>query len=93
RSLVISGDNPVTVAAVAAKAGMESPRVGDARDLPSDVGEISEVLENIDVLGRVLPEQKQSIVQALQATGHTVAMTGDGVNDALALKEADLGVA
>lgn len=96
RCRVISGDNPTTVAAVAAKVGLtgdRKPVAMDARKLPEDINELAKVLENVDVLGRVLPHQKKAIVQALHAQGHVVAMTGDGVNDTLALKEADLGVA
>lgn len=96
RCRVISGDNPITVAAVAEKVGLtgdSKPIAMDARNLPKDVNQLSQVLENVDVLGRVLPDQKKAIVQALHAKGHVVAMTGDGVNDTLALKEADLGVA
>ncbi|MFP1710943.1 HAD-IC family P-type ATPase [Gardnerella vaginalis] len=96
RCRVISGDNPITVAAVAEKVGLtgdSKPVAMDARNLPKDVNQLSQVLENVDVLGRVLPDQKKAIVQALHAKGHVVAMTGDGVNDTLALKEADLGVA
>lgn len=96
RCRVISGDNPTTVAAVAAKVGLtgeRKPVAMDARKLPEDISELAKVLENVDVLGRVLPHQKKAIVQALHAQGHVVAMTGDGVNDTLALKEADLGVA
>ena len=96
RCRVISGDNPTTVAAVAAKVGLtgdSKPVAMDARKLPEDINELAKVLENVDVLGRVLPHQKKAIVQALHAQGHVVAMTGDGVNDTLALKEADLGVA
>lgn len=96
RCRVISGDNPTTVAAVAAKVGLTGdckPVAMDARKLPEDISELAKVLENVDVLGRVLPHQKKAIVQALHAQGHVVAMTGDGVNDTLALKEADLGVA
>ncbi len=96
RCRVISGDNPTTVAAVAAKVGLtgeRKPVAMDARKLPEDINELAKVLENVDVLGRVLPNQKKAIVQALHAKGHVVAMTGDGVNDTLALKEADLGVA
>ncbi|MFW0901819.1 HAD-IC family P-type ATPase [Gardnerella sp. Marseille-QA0894] len=96
RCRVISGDNPTTVAAVAAKVGLtgeRKPVAIDARKLPEDISELAKVLENVDVLGRVLPHQKKAIVQALHAQGHVVAMTGDGVNDTLALKEADLGVA
>lgn len=65
----------------------------DARELPTDITELAKVLENVDVLGRVLPDQKKAIVQALHLGDHVVAMTGDGVNDALAIKEADLGIA
>ena len=65
----------------------------DARELPADITELAKVLENVDVLGRVLPDQKKAIVQALHLGDHVVAMTGDGVNDALAIKEADLGIA
>lgn len=96
RCRVISGDNPTTVAAVAAKVGLtgeRKPVAMDARKLPEDISELAKVLENVDVLGRVLPHQKKAIVQALHAQGHVVAMTGDGVNDTLVLKEADLGVA
>ncbi|RBP99573.1 HAD-IC family P-type ATPase [Bifidobacterium xylocopae] len=96
RCRIISGDNPSTVAAIAGKVGLtgdDKPRAMDARRLPTDTAELARVLEDVDVLGRVLPEQKKAIVQALHSGGHTVAMTGDGVNDSLALKEADLGIA
>jgi cation-transporting ATPase E len=90
---VISGDNPRTVAAVAAKVGLETDGVFDARELPEDQDELAEVLEQHRVFGRVTPQQKRAMVGALQSKGHVVAMTGDGVNDALALKDADIGVA
>lgn len=91
---VISGDNPRTVAAVAREVGMELVGDGyDARRLPEDPEELARVLEEHSVFGRVSPDQKKSMVQALQSRGHVVAMTGDGINDALALKTADLGIA
>ena len=93
---MISGDNPVTVGAIARRVkltGDHEPVAMDARELPEDVNELARVLENVDVLGRVLPDQKKAIVQALHTQNHVVAMTGDGVNDALAIKEADLGIA
>ena len=96
RCRVISGDNPVTVGAIARRVkltGDHEPAAMDARELPEDVNELARVLENVDVLGRVLPDQKKAIVQALHTQNHVVAMTGDGVNDALAIKEADLGIA
>ena len=91
---VISGDNPVTVAAVARRAGV--PDVGepcDARQLAEEPGEIASAMEERTVFGRVSPDQKKSMVEALQSKGHVVAMTGDGVNDVLALKKADVGIA
>ena len=97
---VISGDNPTTVGALAAQAGLTAPdgspaRLMDARDLPEDLTSESftDAIESHDVFGRVTPEQKRAMVGALQARDHCVAMTGDGVNDALALKDADLGIA
>ena len=91
---VISGDNPATVAAVARRAGVPNAEHGlDARTLPDDPAELAEVVGREWVFGRVTPHQKRAMVHALQANGRTVAMTGDGVNDVLALKDADMGIA
>ncbi|MEX2269326.1 MAG: HAD-IC family P-type ATPase [Acidimicrobiia bacterium] len=91
---VISGDNPRTVASVARAVGLSGAEdVIDGRDLPDDQDELADVLEGHSVFGRVTPQQKRAMVGALQSRGHVVAMTGDGVNDALALKDADIGVA
>ena len=90
---VISGDNPVTVAAVARAVGLDVGEPVDARTLTDESESLRAVLASHTVFGRVTPEQKRAFVHALQADGHVVAMTGDGVNDALALKDADIGVA
>ncbi|RSS78721.1 HAD-IC family P-type ATPase [Streptomyces sp. WAC06614] len=91
---VISGDNAVSVSAVAGKLGLPgAENTVDARSLPADRSEMAEALDRNAVFGRVTPQQKRDMVGALQSRGHTVAMTGDGVNDVLALKDADIGVA
>ncbi|MEU3852745.1 cation-translocating P-type ATPase [Streptomyces sp. NPDC029554] len=92
RAKVISGDNAVSVGAVAAKLGLSGTTV-DARRLPADQDGMADALDDGTVFGRVTPQQKRTMVGALQSRGHTVAMTGDGVNDVLALKDADIGVA
>ncbi|WP_121747829.1 cation-translocating P-type ATPase [Streptomyces sp. E2N166] len=92
RAKVISGDNAVSVGAVAAKLGLSGATV-DARRLPAEREEMAEALDGGTVFGRVTPQQKRDMVGALQSRGHTVAMTGDGVNDVLALKDSDIGVA
>lgn len=92
---VISGDNVRTVSAVADRAGVPEANLSmDARELPEDDAEaLGEALETTNVFGRVTPHQKRAMVGAYQAKGHVVAMTGDGVNDVLALKDSDMGIA
>ncbi|MGX1756318.1 HAD-IC family P-type ATPase [Streptomyces lydicus] len=91
---VISGDNAVSVGAVAGKLGLPGAGAAvDARELPGDREAMAAAVEKSAVFGRVTPQQKRELVAALQVRGHTVAMTGDGVNDVLALKDADIGVA
>ncbi|WP_326545324.1 cation-translocating P-type ATPase [Mycolicibacterium sp. ND9-15] len=89
---VISGDNAVSVGAVAGSLGLHGECM-DARNLPESTDELADELESHTTFGRVRPDQKRAMVHALQSRGHTVAMTGDGVNDVLALKDADIGVA
>ena len=91
---VISGDSPRTVGAVASRVGVPgADEPVDARELPHDSEALASLIEERSVFGRVTPDQKQAIVTALRGRGHAVAMTGDGVNDALALKLADIGIA
>ncbi|MGW6426733.1 cation-translocating P-type ATPase [Nocardia sp. NPDC055053] len=91
---VISGDNAVSVGAVASSLDLPGgDHPVDARTLPEDREELADVLDRDTTFGRVRPDQKRAMVGALQSRGHTVAMTGDGVNDVLALKDADIGVA
>jgi len=91
---VISGDHPRTAAAIAGRARVpDADNAVDARDLEDDPKRLRETLEHNAVFGRVTPHQKRAMVKALQAGGHVVAMTGDGVNDVLALKDADIGIA
>lgn len=90
---VISGDNAASVGAVTHRLGIDSGAPIDARSMDAETAEFASTVETHRVFGRVRPDQKRAMVQALQANGHTVAMTGDGVNDVLALKDADIGVA
>ena len=91
--IVISGDNPLTVSQIAREAGIEgAERYIDAIELATD-RQIKRAVGEYTVFGRVTPDQKRKLVRALKAAGHTVAMTGDGVNDVLALKDANCSIA
>ncbi len=87
---LISGDNPRTVAYIAEKVGLENIKYVDLSKTKSS---IVDLVDDYNIFGRVKPNQKKEIILALKAKGHTVAMTGDGVNDVLALKEADCSIA
>ena len=88
---IISGDNPITVSKIAERAGIQNIKSIDMSKISDE--EIPEIIKNHNVLGRVKPDQKKKIIQALKNDNHFVAMTGDGVNDCLALKEADCSIA
>jgi cation-transporting ATPase E len=93
RVIVLSGDHPSTVAAVARRVGLEVDHAVDASELGDDPVDLERALDGSSVFGRVDPYRKRAFVAALHRRGHSVAMTGDGVNDVLALRDADIGVA
>ena len=93
RLLVISGDRPETVAAVAADAGIEAGEPLDGSDLPDDPAALRRLIEAHNVIGRIAPQDKKRVVEALASNGRYVAMVGDGVNDVPALKAARLSIA
>lgn len=90
---VISGDAPRTVAAVASDVGIPNTNARDTRELDTDADDLVSQVSGVGVFGRVTPHQKRRLVAAFQGEGHVVGMTGDGVNDVLAIKDADLGIA
>lgn len=91
---IISGDSADTVSAVGQRAGLKNSALCiDAVNLPEDFNELCEIVDNYTIFGRVSPEQKQQLVRALQHNGKVVGMVGDGVNDVLALKDSDCGIA
>lgn len=91
---ILSGDNPLTVSVVAGRAGIDgAERYVDARELPEEPEQLRAEIDKYQVFGRVSPEKKQCIVKALEAEGNVTGMVGDGVNDVLALKDADCGIA
>jgi magnesium-transporting ATPase (P-type) len=94
RVLMVTGDHPATAAAIATKAGLPAERVLLGSELPESDRELADILvSGVAVLARIVPEQKLRVAKALQIQGEVVAMTGDGVNDAPALRQADIGVA
>lgn len=94
RSLLISGDHPRTVAAISRRVGLpEDAGTVSGADLPADADALADLVAEHRVFARVTPDDKRALVRALQSRGHVVAMTGDGVNDVLALKDADIGIA
>lgn len=90
---VLSGDHPDTVSQIASRVGISHDVPIDAKTLPADADTLTELVKRHAVFGRISPQQKQSVVASLQANGHVVAMIGDGINDILALKTADVGIA
>lgn len=91
---ILSGDNPLTVSVVAGSAGLDgAERYVDARELPEEPELLRQEIDKYQVFGRVSPEKKQYIIKALEAEGNVTGMVGDGVNDVLALKDADCGIA
>ena len=90
---IISGDNPITVSKIAKRSGVENSEKYIDMQTVETKEQLKEAISNYTIFGRVTPVQKKELVMALKEDGHTVAMTGDGVNDVLALKEADCSIA